>query len=99
MGSVSNPPPQPMSRKRSPRRAAFQRVAAHPGADLFLDELQPHRIEHMQHPELAFRVPPFGGHFREFLDFGGVERGGKGGHDLTSRFLLWHYCISEACHL
>ncbi len=47
---------------------ALEGIKAKAAADLLLDVLQAHGVEDMEHPELAFRVPPFGGHFREFLD-------------------------------
>ncbi len=59
---------------------AFQRVAPEAGRHLLLDELQADGIEHMQHPEFTFGVPPFGGHAGEFLDFRGIEGGGEGCH-------------------
>ena len=55
---------------------AVEGVAAKAGADLLLDIVQAHRVEDMENPELALGIPPFGGHFREFFNFGGVE-GGK----------------------
>ncbi len=81
------------------KRPPVERVARQPATNLLLDIGQPHRIEDMQNPEFSLRIPPFGGHFREFLDFRRVERRGGGGGHLVIQFSLSQYCISRGPHL
>jgi hypothetical protein len=49
-------------------------VAGEARRDVVADIGQPHRIELVQHGELAVRVPPFGGKPGELLHFLGIER-------------------------
>jgi len=56
-------------------------IAAKSGANLFLDKSQPDRVKDMENAEFTLGIPPFGSHFGEFLDFGGIKGGlGCGSH-------------------
>jgi hypothetical protein len=54
-------------------RLRFSRIAAEMARRNVANIGQPHRVELVQGPELSVRVPPFGGHPLEFLDFGRVQ--------------------------
>ena len=73
IGSDSSPPPQPISRMRRPSAAAAPSVAAEIVGDAVADIGEADRIELVQRPELALRIPPFGGHGGKPVDFGLVD--------------------------
>ena len=78
-GSESTPPPQPTSRMARPssERTAL-RVAPEPAAGRVADIGEAHRVELVQGPHRALRVPPGLGDPFEPRHFGGVD--GRVGH-------------------
>ena len=76
IGSLSRPPPQPISsRRQALQRRARQRIALPVGRGAVADEAEPHRVQPVQRRELAARVPPLLGDAREALDLGRIDGG------------------------